>query len=122
MSNSSILIVDDSRTQRLLLKKILEKKSTFTNIVEAENGEEAMVCLNSSEPFSCIISDLNMPKMGGVELTKLIKKSEKLSKIAVILASDDKEKSELLQGMIHGARSFLIKPYSTTKARIDENT
>jgi CheY-like chemotaxis protein len=70
-SSISILIVDDESTMRSLLEKILAREGY--QMYTASNGVEALEHL-SERKFDIVISDMKMPKMGGFELLKHIKK------------------------------------------------
>lgn len=66
-----ILIVDDEHTNRLLLKEIL--KYSNHKLLEASNGEEALRIAESQKP-ECILMDIQMPIMDGIEATSEIRK------------------------------------------------
>ena len=74
LENSRVLLVEDMKYNRVLLKKILEKHNC--GIVEAENGEDAIVKWRQGAPFDIIIMDMNMPVMDGFAATKMIREIE----------------------------------------------
>jgi len=103
---SKILVVDDDMINRKLLNVLL-KKSGYTDIIEAENGKEALAIIQA-EPIDMVLLDIIMPEMNGIDLLKILKKDEKLKNIPVaILTTDDTKKTEALK---IGACNVLIKP------------
>ncbi|MCP4352029.1 MAG: transporter substrate-binding domain-containing protein [Desulfobacterales bacterium] len=104
----TILAADDSRLNRNLLKAHL--RDTCFKIIEAEDGEEALVLTEKHRP-DIILMDLRMPKTDGYEATSRIKADENLKHIPVIaltadLADNDKEKIRQT-----GFEAFLVKPF-----------
>lgn len=99
-----ILVVEDKEDMRDLLTKLL-RRSTFTTekreIFSANNGFEAQRILEQ-ESINLVITDTEMPEMGGVELTDWIKTN--LPRLPVILMSGRRESSN------HRANVFLEKP------------
>ncbi len=74
LTGVKILLVEDMKHNRILLRKILEKQKCV--IEEAENGEDALVQWKSRSDFDIIIMDMNMPIMDGFEATRAIRKIE----------------------------------------------
>ncbi|MBU3914027.1 response regulator, partial [bacterium] len=74
LDNKRVLLVEDMKYNRVLLKKILEKHNC--SIVEAVNGEDAVECWKKDKEFDLIIMDMNMPVMDGFVATKVIRDIE----------------------------------------------
>ena len=72
MSHKKVLIVDDSKLMRIIIKKILSSDDTFTVISEAGNGIEALAEIEKEVP-DLIFLDIEMPEMDGVEALKEIR-------------------------------------------------
>ncbi len=109
-----VLIVEDSQPQRSLLNQLVSKNYNVI-VHEAENGEIALDMIKNEGPYLCVMSDLNMPQMGGLELLSCSKTYDK--NLPFILCSTDSEKRELIKGMQQGADSFFIKPYKIESLR-----
>lgn len=108
----SILIVDDSLTARLMIRRCLEIAGfDASRFREAANGREALALLRE-EPADLILTDLNMPEMDGKTLLRFIKASPKLNNIPVIVISsitNDAEEEALRAG---GVAAIIRKPMS----------
>ncbi len=77
-----ILLVDDDAVHLLILKKIFEKSNE--EVVTAQNGREALECLEFDPYFNVILTDIMMPIMDGVEFLEHLKESPKTNKIPTI--------------------------------------
>jgi len=106
VKGNKILLVEDNLAMRNHLKYILS--STF-EIVEAENGEEALQVATENQPL-VIITDMAMPVMDGLELTKAIKNNSNTSHIPVIILTSHDTEENKLSGYYAGADIYLTKP------------
>ena len=104
---AKILIVDDSRTSRKILRRILEE-AEHTVIGEAVNGEDGYLKYQELKP-DLVTLDITMPKMDGLEALRLIKKFDEKAKAVMITAAGQKEK--MLLAIKSGAADFIAKPY-----------
>ncbi len=106
-----ILIVEDSPTQAMELKLILERYGFHTSI--AGNGREALSWLTRNESVALIISDIVMPQLDGYELCRAVRGNEKLKDVPFILLSYLADADDILKGLESGASNFVVKPYNT---------
>ena len=105
-----ILIVDDSKTARMMIKRCLEIAGFGDTIfIEASNGEEALITLRRN-PADLILTDLNMPVMDGETLLKWLKGSPKTHDIPVIMISSTGNPGRKQRVMEMGAYAVLGKP------------
>ena len=104
----NVLIVDDSRTQAEMLKKILEKHGYNSTI--AENGRHALDMIGTVNP-DVIISDVIMPVMDGYEFCRTLKNDERYQHIPVILLTMLTDSKDVIYSMVSGADNFITKPY-----------
>ncbi len=102
------LVVDDSGIQRQVLCKLLYSFG-ITDVVQAENGLEALELLNLNT-FELVISDLQMRLMDGYELLKTIRNTEKFCKMPFIVASSSKTEDTILQNILTLADIHIKKP------------
>jgi len=104
-----ILIVEDSPTQAMHLKHILEKHNYHATITR--NGKDALSYMKEHKP-TIVISDILMPEMDGYELCRQIRADENLKYIPVILLTQLFDPRDVIRGLLSGADNFVTKPYS----------
>ena len=104
-----ILIVEDSPTQALHLKYILEQHDYAVTV--ARNGRDALEYMKTHKP-TIAISDILMPEMDGYELCRQIRQDENLKYIPVILLTQLVDPRDVIRGLLSGADNFVTKPYS----------
>jgi CheY-like chemotaxis protein/HPt (histidine-containing phosphotransfer) domain-containing protein len=108
-SKSTILIVDDSRTVREILRMTLGEAGY--QVLMAENGEKAIQYCHEHPEIQLIICDIEMPKVNGFEFLVYHRQQPKLGQIPVVMltfCSTDREKSLAMQ---LGASAYITKPY-----------
>jgi len=104
-----ILVVEDNALNRSLLCEILRPGY---DVVEAENGREALDCLRrDGGGFDLILLDIVMPVMNGYEFLAEVKKDPALSAIPVIVTTQNDGESEEVTALSCGAADFVAKPY-----------
>jgi len=103
-----ILVVDDDNINRKLLNVLLKKTGKY-EVIEAENGMEALNIIKN-ESIDMVLLDIIMPVMDGIDLLKILKSDENFKSIPIIiLTTDDTKKNE---AEILGASDFITKPVS----------
>ena len=103
-----VLIVDDDFINRKLLHTLLKKNPSVTDMVEAENGSDALDKLKKDPDINLILLDIVMPIVDGIEFLKIFRSEMVNSHIPVIvLSTDDTRKTEVFD---NGANDFLRKP------------
>ena len=110
---AKILIVDDSRTSRKILRQILEEAG-HTIIGEGVDGEDGYLKYKELKP-DLVTLDITMPKMDGIEALQLIKKNDENVKVVMITAAGQKEK--MIQAIKYGAAEFIAKPYEVEEVK-----
>lgn len=102
----SILVVEDSITARTLLKNILEAAGYDTTT--AVDGIDAFTHLRSGV-FDIVISDVDMPRMNGFDLTSKIRADKKLSELPVVLLTALESREHRERGIEVGANAYIVK-------------
>ena len=107
MENLKILVVDDESRMRKLVRDFLSKKGF--EVIEAENGEQAVDIFFETKDIAMILLDVMMPRMDGWEVCREIRKMSQVPIIMLTAKSD--EKDELL-GFELGVDEYITKPFS----------
>jgi PAS domain S-box-containing protein len=112
-----ILAVDDSATDRLIIKSMLSKYFVLT----ASDGHEAMRMLEEHEGINLLILDLNMPRMDGFEVLEALKKDKRYDRLRTIILTNYDELDNEIKGLRLGAVDYIRKPIQmdSLRARID---
>ena len=113
MSHKNLLVVDDSATTRMLICLTLKREGVY-NITEVANGQEAVDKLGS-ESVDCVLTDINMPQMNGLELISYIRSSHSEPKVPIIIITTQGEEGSRDEGLSQGADAYLTKPISGPK-------
>lgn len=104
---ASILIVDDSRTSRKILKGILESEG-YEVVGEATNGQEGYERYTELKP-DVVTMDITMPVLDGIEALKKIKGDYPDAKVVMVTAAG--QKTKMVEAVQNGANEFVSKPF-----------
>lgn len=107
MDKRKILVVDDESRMRKLVRDFLVKQDF--EVVEAEDGEDALDKFYGQKDIALIILDVMMPKINGWEVCKEIREN---SKVPIIMLTAKGEESDELMGFDIGADEYISKPFS----------
>ncbi|ASG22971.1 hybrid sensor histidine kinase/response regulator [Nitrospirillum viridazoti] len=103
----SILIAEDSITARTLFKNLLE--AAGYQVRTAVDGVDAWGALTGGEEFDLLVSDVEMPRMGGFELTTKVRGTPKLAELPVVLITSLGSREDKERGIDAGANAYLVK-------------
>jgi two-component system chemotaxis sensor kinase CheA len=110
-SDYTIMIVDDSKTDRMIMRKALEPMGV--TLVEAGDGQEALNTLKQGDhTFDAMLIDIEMPRMDGYSLASEIKKYNKYKNLPLIAVTSRTGKSDRMRGVESGMVEYITKPYS----------
>ena len=115
-----ILVVDDFSTMRRIIKNLLGDLG-FTNMVEADDGLTALPILKAGG-IDFLVTDWNMPGMQGIELLKVVRADEKLSKMPVLMVTAEQKREQIIEAAQAGVNGYIVKPFTaaTLKEKIDK--
>ena len=105
-----ILIVDDSKLNRDILKEILGE--TY-NYLEAENGNQAIQMIGENIEIDLMLLDLNMPQMNGFEVLKIMKRSQCIAEIPVIMVSSEDAVDTMRKAYELGITDYITRPFDS---------
>lgn len=106
-----VLVVDDSQLQRRRMVKLL--KNQMFEVHEAKDGEEALETVEFHSEIRMVITDYNMPKIDGFELTLKLREKYNKDQLAIIAVSSEESEIVSSKFLKFGATDFLKKPFST---------
>jgi two-component system chemotaxis response regulator CheY len=113
----NILIVDDSATIRAVIKRTIGMAGVSTGkLFEAANGKLALEVLKSN-PVDVVFADLNMPEMGGVELTSNIRGNPAWNKLPVVIVSSESMEKRIAILQAQGISGYIHKPFTPEQIR-----
>jgi two-component system chemotaxis sensor kinase CheA len=101
-----VLVAEDSITSRMLLKNILE--SAGYSVVTAVDGMDALTTLRAGH-FDLVVSDIDMPRMTGLDLTAAIRADARLSEVPVVLVTARDSREDRERGIDVGASAYVVK-------------
>jgi chemotaxis protein histidine kinase CheA/ActR/RegA family two-component response regulator len=101
-----VLLVDDSRVTREMVKRLLEDAGF--RVKGAESADDALLALGR-ERFDCLVTDIEMPEVDGLELTRKLRQSEEFADLPIVVVSTLDRPSDRLAGLESGADAYLTK-------------
>jgi len=105
------MVVDDSRTMRMILRKILAEVGY--DACDAGNGQEALSLLETeSESLAFMLVDWNMPVMSGLDLVKAMRAEPRYTPISLIMVTTETEMEHMAQALEAGANEYVMKPFT----------
>ena len=105
-----ILIVDDSKFNREILKEILGE--TY-NYLEAENGNQAIQIIGENIGIDLMLLDINMPQMNGFEVLKIMKRSQCIEETPVIMISSEESVDTMREAYEMGITDYITRPFDS---------
>jgi len=113
--HTRILIVDDMRTMRAIVKGQLLGLG-FTDILEASDGDKGLEVLNTEFrkglPVELILSDWNMPVMKGIEFLKLVRADPRWGSVPFIMVTAESERALVMDAVKAGISNYIMKPFT----------
>ncbi|MBC2606743.1 response regulator [Pelagicoccus albus] len=107
--SKTIITVDDAQTMRKMIRFTLQP--TGHQILEAADGQEAYEMLQS-KPVDLIITDVNMPRLNGIELTRKLRSTPLHRATPIVLLTTESSPEKKNQGREAGATGWIVKPFN----------
>lgn len=105
------MVVDDSRTIRLILTKMLSELGF--EVCPACDGKEALeVVERENAKFSVILADWNMPEMNGLEFVKRARSDQRLASVPIMMITTETETRQVMAALEAGANEYVMKPFN----------
>jgi len=103
-----VLVVDDMSTMRRIVKNVL-KQIGYTDIDEAENGEDGLKKLKAGG-YGLVVSDWNMPVMMGIDLLKAVRADPDLKHLPFLMVTAEAQKDNIIEAVQAGVSNYVVKP------------
>jgi two-component system chemotaxis response regulator CheY len=110
-----VLLVDDSRNARHFIRRVLENLG-LRHFVEAENGREAVVHLDSTM-FDLIVTDYNMPEMDGLALVDYVRRQSWQATVPILMVTSESDQGRLAAVEQSGVSGICDKPFEPSVIR-----
>ena len=107
--DKKILIIDDSATIRQQVRNALV--GAGFEIVEAADGVEGLEVITERNDLAAVLCDVNMPRMGGLQMLELVKAKGRLETLPVVMLTTEGQPKLVQQAKAVGARAWIVKPF-----------
>ena len=115
--DSDVLVVDDSAAIRKILQRVLRQTGMAINeIHEAGDGQEALKLLRSRR-IDLVLTDINMPRMDGLELLAAIKGSSEWAAVPVVMITTEGGEAKVAEAVRLGAAAYVRKPFTADQIK-----
>jgi two-component system chemotaxis response regulator CheY len=114
---SDVLVVDDSAAIRKILQRVLRQTGmAIRDIYEAGDGQEALELLGKHR-MALVLTDINMPKMDGLQLLAAMKAAESWRDIAVVMITTEGGEAKVGEAVRLGANGYVRKPFTADQIK-----
>jgi two-component system chemotaxis response regulator CheY len=115
--DSDVLVVDDSAAIRKILKRVLRQTGMAIRAIhEAGDGQEALAAM-AQHKIDLVLSDINMPKMDGLQLLASLKASPQWQKIPVVMITTEGGETKVAEAVRLGAAGYVRKPFTADQIK-----
>ena len=105
----TVLVVDDSRIMRNIIKNTFSELKIPCQFLEAENGAKAFQLLETNQ-VSIVFLDWNMPEMDGMQFLKKVRSMPNYKELPIIMVTSEAAKYNVVEALQTGATDYIVKP------------
>jgi two-component system, chemotaxis family, chemotaxis protein CheY len=117
MREVTVLIVDDSSVMRKIIQRSLREAGIAISVIlEAGSGTEALEIL-SKDKVDLICSDVNMPKMDGLQLLREIRTRNLAPDVPFVMITTESSSQQVMEAVKAGAQQYIRKPFTSEQVR-----
>ena len=106
-----VLVVDDMSTMRRIIKNVL-KQIGFSDLIEAENGQDALNKLKTDGGFGLVVSDWNMPVMPGIDFLRTVRADPDFKHLPFLMVTAEAQKENIIEAVQAGVSNYVVKPFT----------
>ena len=104
------LVIDDSRTVRAIIGKILRDEGL--EVVEAANGREGLERLRENPGVELVLVDWNMPEMNGLDFIRAVRADRAYDAVRIMMVTTETEQEQVVRALEAGANEYVMKPFT----------
>jgi len=112
----TVLVVDDSRIMRNIVKNTFASMNIPCQFIEAGNGKEALARLDEQD-VHLVLLDWNMPELSGLDFLKTVRAKDKYKELPVIMVTSEAARYNVIEALKNGATDYIIKPVNEKSFR-----
>ena len=105
----TVMVVDDSRIMRNIVKNYFDEQKIPCRYIEAENGSDALALLMKQQ-IDLVLLDWNMPKLSGIDFLKNVRAIAKYAKLPIVMVTSESARYNVIEALKLGATDYIIKP------------
>ena len=105
----TVLVVDDSRIMRNIVKNTFTELKIPCQFLEAENGKKAYQLLETNK-VDLVLLDWNMPEMDGMDFLKKVRSMPNYKDLPIIMVTSESAKYNVVEALQNGATDYIVKP------------
>jgi two-component system, chemotaxis family, chemotaxis protein CheY len=104
------LVIDDSRTVRLIVGKILVELGW--EVIEAGNGREGLELLRQTPGVDIVLVDWNMPELNGLDFITTVRAQRSYDNLRLVMVTTETEQEQVIRALDAGANEYVMKPFT----------
>ena len=104
------LVIDDSRSVRLIVGEILREQGF--RVVDAEHGQIGLEKLQDNPEIKLVLVDWNMPVMDGLEFIESVRRVRAWDAVKIVMVTTETESEQVQRAMTAGANEYVMKPFT----------
>lgn len=117
MKKVRVLIVDDSSVMRKIVERSLRLAGLdLERVLEADNGADALALVEQNA-LDMIFSDINMPKMDGLEFVRQLQGVESARGVPIVMITTEGGQSRVMEALSPGAQGYIRKPFTPEQVK-----
>jgi two-component system chemotaxis response regulator CheY len=105
----TVLVVDDSRIMRNIVKNTFSELRIPCEFLEAANGKDALTLLQNNE-IHLVLLDWNMPELSGLDFLKKVRAMAVYKDLPIVMVTSESAKYNVIEALKNGATDYIIKP------------
>jgi two-component system chemotaxis response regulator CheY len=105
----TVLVVDDSRIMRNIVKNTFSEMKIPCQFLEAGNGREALQMLKA-QPVHLVLLDWNMPELSGLDFLKQVRAMDQYKDLPIIMITSESARYNVIEALKNGATDYIVKP------------